>query len=86
MVSSFFTGLLKPKPAKILQADKQFVEFVTNVAYYSAYPTKRVATTVVLSSGDVLFYTIDFQPVHKSASKIKYGPFENIPPFEKVII
>ncbi|VDM26784.1 unnamed protein product [Hydatigera taeniaeformis] len=85
-VSSFFTGLLKPKPAKILQADKQLVEFVINVGYFSVYPSQRVTTTVVLSPGDVLFYTIDLQPVHKTASRIKYGPFENAPPFDKVII
>ncbi|KAH9283916.1 Dolichyl-diphosphooligosaccharide--protein glycosyltransferase subunit 1 [Echinococcus granulosus] len=84
-VSSFFTGVLKPKPAKILQADKQFVEFITNVAYFSTYPTKRVVTTVVLSRGEVLYYTSDIQPVHKTASKIKYGPFENVPPFDKRI-
>uniref|UniRef100_A0A5K3EYR5 Dolichyl-diphosphooligosaccharide--protein glycosyltransferase subunit 1 n=1 Tax=Mesocestoides corti TaxID=53468 RepID=A0A5K3EYR5_MESCO len=82
-VSSFFTRMLKPKPAQIFQADKQFVELVVNLAYYSAYSTKRVTSTVILSAGEVLFYSSDVQPVKRSASKIKYGPFENLPPFHE---
>ncbi|KAM7537732.1 hypothetical protein Aperf_G00000076103 [Anoplocephala perfoliata] len=85
MVSSFFTGLIKPKPAEVLQGDSQFVELLINVAYFSAYPSRKVSTSVVLSNGQIYFYSDDIQPVRKSANKISYGPFEDVPPFDKRI-
>nr|CUU98608.1 hypothetical transcript [Hymenolepis microstoma]CUU98609.1 hypothetical transcript [Hymenolepis microstoma] len=82
-ISSYFTGLLKPRPAQITQADSQFVELLVNVAHFSAYPTKKVTTTVTLGSGQILFFSEDIEPVKKSINKIIYGPFENVTPFEK---
>ncbi|VDO03043.1 unnamed protein product [Rodentolepis nana] len=82
-VSSYFTGLLEPRPAEISQADSQFVELLVNVAHFSAYPTKKVSTTVTLGSGQILFFSEDITPVKKSTNKIIYGPFENVAPFEK---
>lgn len=76
--------MLRPKPAEVTQAENQFVELIVNVGHYSAYSSKKVSTTVTLSSGQVLFYSEDITPVKKSGIKIHYGPFENVAPFDKV--
>ncbi|VUZ50668.1 unnamed protein product [Hymenolepis diminuta] len=82
-VYSYFTGLLRPKPAEVAQADSQFVELLVNVAHFSFYPSQKVSTTVTLSGGEILFYSEDIVPVKKSSNNVIYGPFENVAPFEK---
>lgn len=73
---------LKPYPNEITQLEKQLVLYTGNHYYYSLYLTKRQNTVVNLASEKTESYS-QLKPVQKSDSTIKYGPYDNIKPFEK---
>ncbi len=84
-VEVILVNSLKPYPTEITQADKQFVLYKGNHYYYSLYQTKTQTTLVNLASDKTESYS-QLKPTSKSDSTITYGPYENIKPFEQVVI
>ncbi|KAL1540638.1 Dolichyl-diphosphooligosaccharide--protein glycosyltransferase subunit 1A [Salvia divinorum] len=79
-VKAVFTHLLTPFPEKITQADAQLVAFQDSAHYLSPYAVKIQSLTVKLPEPKVESYT-RLENTKFSGSEIKYGPYENIPPF-----
>ncbi|KAI1190996.1 oligosaccharyltransferase alpha subunit [Nemania serpens] len=84
-ISFYYLNALKPLPASITQADKQYLAYSFSAYCPSAYPTLKQKTEVKLPSPDVPDYTKiagngetkEF-PV-KQGSKLTYGPFPEVP-------
>uniref|UniRef100_UPI00398F1C7A dolichyl-diphosphooligosaccharide--protein glycosyltransferase subunit 1 n=1 Tax=Pristiophorus japonicus TaxID=55135 RepID=UPI00398F1C7A len=76
-LESTFTHILRPFPAHITQAEKQFVVFEGSHYFYSPYPTKTQTTRVKLSSKNIESYTKLGNP-SKSEDSIDYGPFKDV--------
>ncbi|KAH6821349.1 Ribophorin I [Perilla frutescens var. hirtella] len=79
-VKAVFTNLLRPFPEKITQADVQLFAFQDSAHYLSPYAVKIQSLTVKLPEPKVESYT-KLENTKFSGSEIKYGPYENIPPF-----
>ncbi|KAI0430212.1 Ribophorin I [Xylaria sp. FL1042] len=84
-ISFYYLNALKPLPAAIEQADKQYLVYTFSAYAPSAYPTLKQKTEVKLPSSDAPDYTKiaghgetkEF-PV-KQGSKLTYGPFPEVP-------
>ncbi|KAI8549262.1 hypothetical protein RHMOL_Rhmol06G0011900 [Rhododendron molle] len=80
-ILAVFTHALRPFPEKISQAENQLVAFQESAHYLSPYIVKVQLLSVKLPP--------DFKPEsytklersELSGSEIKYGPYENLPPF-----
>ncbi|KAI3465473.1 hypothetical protein Pfo_022136 [Paulownia fortunei] len=79
-VRAVFTHILRPFPEKITQADVQLVAFQDSAHYLSPYAVKVQSLTVKLPEPKVESYT-KLENSKFSGSEIKYGPYENLPPF-----
>ncbi|CDP07265.1 unnamed protein product [Coffea canephora] len=79
-IRAVFTHALRPFPEKITQADAQLVVFQDSAYYLSPYVVKAQSFTVKLPEPRVESYT-KLENAKLSGSEIKYGPYENIPPF-----
>ncbi|CAA0807036.1 Dolichyl-diphosphooligosaccharide--protein glycosyltransferase subunit 1A [Striga hermonthica] len=79
-VKAVFTHLLRPFPEKITQADFQLIAFQDGAYFLSPYPVKVQSLTVKLPEPKVESYT-KLENSKFSGQEIKYGPYENIPPF-----
>ncbi|KAI1118980.1 Ribophorin I [Nemania sp. NC0429] len=84
-ISFYYLNSLKPLPASIAQADKQYLAYSFSAYCPSAYPTLKQKTEVKLPSSDVPEYTkiagngeTKQFPV-KQGSKLTYGPFPEVP-------
>ncbi|GMJ10545.1 OLIGOSACCHARYLTRANSFERASE 1b [Hibiscus trionum] len=79
-VLAAFTHALRPVPEKITQADIQLVLYGDSVYYLSPYEVKVQSLSVKLPDSKIESYTeLENTKVH--GSEIKYGPYENLPPF-----
>ncbi|KAK4750570.1 hypothetical protein SAY87_004052 [Trapa incisa] len=79
-VLAVYTHSLKPFPEKITQADIQLLVFEDSAYYLSPYEVKAQSLTVKLPQARIESYTrIENTKLH--GSDIKYGPYENLPPF-----
>ncbi|KAJ9128433.1 hypothetical protein P3X46_035033 [Hevea brasiliensis] len=79
-VLAVFTHTLKPFPEKITQADIQLVLFQDSAYYLSPYAVKFQSLSIKLPDARIESYTkIENTKIH--GSEIKYGPYENLPPF-----
>ncbi|KAI1430054.1 Ribophorin I [Xylaria sp. FL1777] len=84
-ISFYYLNALRPLPASIEQADKQYLVFSFSAYCPSAYPTLKQKTEVKLPSSDAPDYTKiagngetkEF-PI-KLGSKLTYGPFPEVP-------
>jgi oligosaccharyltransferase complex subunit alpha (ribophorin I) len=81
-VLAVFTRVLQPFPEQITQADAQLVVFQESAQYLSPYPVTAQSLIVKLPQGArIESYTkLDNTNAH-GTSEIKYGPYENLPPF-----
>ncbi|KAG8377235.1 hypothetical protein BUALT_Bualt08G0007200 [Buddleja alternifolia] len=79
-VKAVFTHILRPFPEKITQADVQLVAFQDSAHYLSPYVVKAQSLTIKLPEPKVESYT-KLENTKFSGSEIKYGPYENLPPF-----
>jgi oligosaccharyltransferase complex subunit alpha (ribophorin I) len=79
-VFAVFTHVLRPFPEEITQADIQLVLFQDTAHYLSPYAVKVQSLTVKLPKARIEMYTkLENTNIH--GSDIKYGPYENLPPF-----
>ncbi|KAF5455604.1 hypothetical protein F2P56_025164 [Juglans regia] len=79
-VLAVFKGALQPFPEKITQADIQLVVFYETAYYLSPYVVKVQSLSVKLPDARIESFTkIENTKIH--GSEIKYGPYENLPPF-----
>ncbi|KAI0113999.1 Ribophorin I [Nemania sp. FL0031] len=84
-ISFYYLNALKPLPASIAQADKQYLVYSFSAYCPSVYPTLKQKTEVKLPSSDAPDYTKiagngetkEF-PI-KQGSKLTYGPFPEVP-------
>ncbi|KAI1279892.1 oligosaccharyltransferase alpha subunit [Xylaria sp. FL0933] len=84
-ISFYYLNAVKPLPAAIEQADKQYLVYSFSAYAPSAYPTLKQKTEVKLPSSDAPDYTKiaghgetkEF-PI-KQGSKLTYGPFPEVP-------
>lgn len=79
-VKAVFTHILRPFPEKITQADAQLVAFQDSAHYLSPYVVRAQSLTIKLPEPKVESYT-KLENTKFSGSEIKYGPYENLPPF-----
>ncbi|KAK6160854.1 hypothetical protein DH2020_004235 [Rehmannia glutinosa] len=79
-VKAVFTHILRPFPEKITQADVQLVAFQDSAHYFSPYAIKVQSLTFKLPEPKVESYT-KLENTKFSGSELKYGPYENLPPF-----
>ncbi|KAK4484002.1 hypothetical protein RD792_011215, partial [Penstemon davidsonii] len=79
-VKAVYSHILRPFPEKITQADIQLVAFQDGAHYLSPYAVKVQSLTVKLPEPKVESYT-KLGNTKFSGSEIKYGPYENLPPF-----
>ncbi|KAL3639832.1 Dolichyl-diphosphooligosaccharide--protein glycosyltransferase subunit 1A [Castilleja foliolosa] len=79
-VKAVFTQILKPFPEKITQADVQLIAFQDSAHFLSPYAVKVQSLTIKLPEPKVESYT-KLENAKFSGSEIKYGPYENTPPF-----
>lgn len=79
-VLAVFTHMLRPFPEKITQAEPQLVVFQDSAHFLSPYSVKVQSLTVKLPEPKVESYT-KLENTKLSSSEIKYGPYENLPPF-----
>ncbi|XP_039135074.1 dolichyl-diphosphooligosaccharide--protein glycosyltransferase subunit 1A [Dioscorea cayenensis subsp. rotundata] len=84
-VLAVFTHSLKPFPEEITQADVQLVVYQDSAYYISPYEVRFQTLAVRLPSGRVESYT-KYPSTKLVESDIKYGPFENLPPFSYIPI
>ncbi|PKA60645.1 Dolichyl-diphosphooligosaccharide--protein glycosyltransferase subunit 1A [Apostasia shenzhenica] len=79
-VLAIFTHTLQPFPDEITQGDIQLVLYQDSAYFLSPYVVKSQTLNIMLPGGRVESYT-----KHPNGrivdSAIKYGPFENLPPF-----
>ncbi|WCJ44747.1 Dolichyl-diphosphooligosaccharide--protein glycosyltransferase subunit 1 [Euphorbia peplus] len=79
-VLAVFTHTLQPYPEKITQADIQLMLFQDTAHYLSPYEVKVQSVSVKLPDARIESYTkLENTKVH--GSEIKYGPYENLPPY-----
>lgn len=79
-VLAIFSHALQPFPEKITQADVQLVVFYETAYYLSPYTVKFQSLSVKLPDARIESFTkIENTKIH--GSEIKYGPYENLPPF-----
>lgn len=79
-VKTAFTHALRPFPEKITQADIQLLVFQESAYYLSPYAVNVQSLSVKLPEPKVESYT-KLENTKFSGSEIKYGPYENLPPF-----
>ncbi|KAF2324806.1 hypothetical protein GH714_017200 [Hevea brasiliensis] len=79
-VLAVFTHALKPFPEKITQADIQLVVFQDSAYYLSPYAVKVQSLSVKLPDARIESFT-KIENTKTRGSEIKYGPYENLPPF-----
>lgn len=79
-VFAAFSHSLQPFPEEITQADIQLVLFQDSAFYLSPYQVTAQSLSVRLPSARVESYT-KLQNTKLVESEIKYGPYENLPPF-----
>jgi oligosaccharyltransferase complex subunit alpha (ribophorin I) len=80
VVLAVFTHALRPFPEEITQADIQLVLFQDTAHYLSPYAVNVQSLTVKLPKARIETYTkLENTNVH--GSDIKYGPYQNLPPF-----
>ncbi|KAK3148492.1 hypothetical protein QOZ80_3BG0295720 [Eleusine coracana subsp. coracana] len=78
-VLTVFTHSLQPFPEEITQAEAQLVVYQDSAHYLSPYPVKAQTLTIRLPGGRVESYTR--QNAKLVDSELKYGPFQDLPPF-----
>ncbi|XP_018860642.1 dolichyl-diphosphooligosaccharide--protein glycosyltransferase subunit 1A-like isoform X1 [Juglans regia] len=79
-VLAVFAHALQPFPERISQADIQLVVFYETAHYLSPYAVKVQSLSVKLPDARIeSFSKIENTKIH--GSEIKYGPYENLPPF-----
>ena len=84
-VFAVFTHLLSPFPETITQADVQFVLFLDTAYFLSPYTVKVQSLSLKLPEARIEFYTkLENTKIH--GSEIKYGPYENAPPYSFALI
>ncbi|PON33097.1 Ribophorin I [Parasponia andersonii] len=75
-----FTHALQPFPEKISQAEIQLLVFQDSAYFLSPYAVRAQSLTVKLPDARIESYTrLDNTKIH--GSEIKYGSYENLPPF-----
>ncbi|XP_061372782.1 dolichyl-diphosphooligosaccharide--protein glycosyltransferase subunit 1A [Gastrolobium bilobum] len=79
-VLAVFTHILEPFPEKITQADIQLLLFQESAHYLSPYAVKVQSLTVKLPDARIESYT-KLENTKLQGSELKYGPYENLPPF-----
>lgn len=80
-VLAVFTHSLQPFPAKITHADNnQLVVFQDSANFLSPYPARLQSLTIKLPDERIETYT-KLENSKIQGSEIKYGPYENLPPF-----
>ncbi|KAL0440461.1 UNVERIFIED_CONTAM: Dolichyl-diphosphooligosaccharide--protein glycosyltransferase subunitA [Sesamum latifolium] len=79
-VKAVFTHVLRPFPEKISQADVQLVAFQDSAHYLSPYTVKVQSLIIKLPEPRVESYT-KLENTKFSGTELKYGPYENLPPF-----
>lgn len=79
-VLAVFTHTLEPFPEKITQADIQLLLFQESAHYLSPYAVKFQSLTVKLPDARIESYT-KLDSAKLQGSELKYGPYENLPPF-----
>ncbi|KAM5573947.1 dolichyl-diphosphooligosaccharide--protein glycosyltransferase subunit 1A [Rosa sericea] len=79
-VLAVLTHTLKPFPEKITQADIQLLVFQDTAHYLSPYAVKAQTLSVKLPDARIESYT-RVDNTKNVGSEIKYGPYENLPPF-----
>ncbi|KAL6572118.1 Dolichyl-diphosphooligosaccharide--protein glycosyltransferase subunit 1A [Orobanche minor] len=84
-VKAVFTHMLRPFPEKITQAGVQLVAFQDSAHFLSPYAVKVQSLTVKLPEPKVESYT-KFENSKFSGSEIRYGAYENLPPFSNTPI
>lgn len=79
-VLAVFTHLLQPFPEKITQADIQLLLLQESAQYLSPYAVKVQSLNVKLPDARIESYT-KLENTKLQGSELKYGPYENLPPF-----
>ncbi|KAG8067790.1 hypothetical protein GUJ93_ZPchr0005g16229 [Zizania palustris] len=79
-VLTVFTHSLQPFPEEITQAESQLVVYQDSAHYLSPYPVKVQTLSIRLPGGRVESYT-KYPSTKLADSELKYGPFEDVPPF-----
>lgn len=79
-ILTVFTHILQPFPEKITQADIQLLLFQESAQYLSPYPVKVQSLNVKLPEARIESYT-KLENTKLQGSELKYGPYENLPPF-----
>ncbi|KAF7141846.1 hypothetical protein RHSIM_Rhsim06G0004300 [Rhododendron simsii] len=80
-VLAVFTHALRPFPEKISQAENQLVAFQESAHYLSPYIVKVQLLSVKLPPDFKPESYTKLEKTELSGSEIKYGPYENLPPF-----
>jgi oligosaccharyltransferase complex subunit alpha (ribophorin I) len=83
-VYSVYTHTQEPFPHEISQLEQQLVQVKTNLYHYSPYHTRKQSVKVTLASSKIESYSKEPKPVSESGKEIKYGPYEDLPPFTAV--
>ena len=79
-VLAVFTHALQPFPEKISQAEIQLLVFQDSASFLSPYVVRVQSLSLKLPDARIESYTrLDNTKIHDS--EIKYGPYENLPPF-----
>uniref|UniRef100_A0A0D9WEV0 Dolichyl-diphosphooligosaccharide--protein glycosyltransferase subunit 1 n=1 Tax=Leersia perrieri TaxID=77586 RepID=A0A0D9WEV0_9ORYZ len=79
-VLTVFTHSVQPFPEEITQAESQLVVYQDSAQYLSPYPVKVQTLSIRLPGGRVESYT-KYPNAKLSDSELKYGPYEDLPPF-----
>ena len=82
-VETAYSHALRPYPAQITQAEKQFMEFTANAYFFSPYKTVSQTTVVNCASSTIESYS-KVKPVAVSESTVTYGSYENKEPYSSV--
>uniref|UniRef100_A0A1I7TIP4 Dolichyl-diphosphooligosaccharide--protein glycosyltransferase subunit 1 n=1 Tax=Caenorhabditis tropicalis TaxID=1561998 RepID=A0A1I7TIP4_9PELO len=77
------TQVLEPLPAKITQSESQFVVFHTSAYVPSRYEVVTQKTTIRTTQGGKLLSATTVSPSKQETERVVYGPYANIPAFEK---
>ncbi|VDD94401.1 unnamed protein product [Enterobius vermicularis] len=76
----YLTQYLEPYPAKIEQAETQYMVYKGNAHVTSVYPLSKETTKVALPSGRLVSHTT-VSPTKQEGGKITYGPYTDQKPF-----
>jgi len=79
-IFAVFAHILKPFPEQVTQGDFQLVLFQDSAYYLSPYTVKTQTLTVKLPDARIESYT-KLEKSKVQGSELKYGPYENQPPF-----